>query len=72
MTTTIIDNIEQRDSALTVRELSAMISMSPKTIYKAIDAGRLPSMRILGSIRLDPLETAEWLRSTSTSKKRHQ
>ena len=66
---TLIETIETRETALTVDELSHLINMSPKTIYKAIKAGRLPAMRILGSIRLDPIETAAWLRSRCTRQK---
>jgi excisionase family DNA binding protein len=63
---TIIDMIESGKNALTVEQLANKVSKSPKTLYKAIKAGRLPAYRIGGSIRLDPHDVAEWLRKRRT------
>ncbi len=49
--------------ALKVSELAKILSMSRKTIYKLISDGKLPVFRVGDSIRLDPVYTAEWLRS---------
>jgi excisionase family DNA binding protein len=57
--------IERRRKALTVSELAELISLSPKQVYKLVQQGHLPSYRIAGSIRLDPITTAQWLRSQS-------
>ena len=62
----IIETIENRETALTVDELGTLLNSSPKTLYKAISAGRLPAYRIGGSIRLDPHDVAEWLRDRHT------
>ena len=62
----IIEMIRNKENALTVDELASVMSQSPKTLYKAIKAGRLPAYRIGGSIRLDPHEVAEWLDSRRT------
>lgn len=61
----IIETIERRATALTVDELAGLLNASPKTLYKAIRAGRLPAYRVAG-IRLDPAEVAKWLRARST------
>lgn len=63
---TLIEIIESNPNALTVEELATLVSQSPKTLYKAIDAGRLPAYRLGGSIRLDPHDVAEWLRNRRT------
>jgi len=42
-----------------------IVSASPKTLYKAIRAGRLPAYRVAG-IRLDPTAVAQWLRERPT------
>jgi len=62
----IIETIENRETALTVDELGTLLNSSPKTLYKAISAGRLPAYRIGGCIRLDPHDVAEWLRDRHT------
>ncbi len=62
---TLIEKLENRETALTVEEFGEMFNVSNKTIYKLIKAGKLPSTRI-GGIRIDPAEAAEWLRKRST------
>ena len=59
--TTLIDQIAQRDSALTVPELAKILNISSRSVYEHVQAGRLPSMRIGTSVRLDPSQTASWL-----------
>ena len=62
----LLETIETCETALTVDELGNLLNTSPKTLYKAIKAGHLPAYRVGGSIRLDPKEVAEWLRSRHT------
>ena len=62
----LIETIENRTTALTIDDLAAMVGVSPKTLYKAVKQGRLPALRVLGSIRLDPHDVADWLRKRRT------
>jgi excisionase family DNA binding protein len=55
--------IERRRNALTVPELAELLAISDKQVYSLIKRGSLPSYRIASSVRLDPAETADWLRS---------
>jgi len=61
----IIDQIEQREGAMTVEELALILNCSNKTLYRTIKKGKLPSIRIGSLIRLCPQTVAEWLRSRS-------
>ncbi len=63
----IIETIENRETALTVDGLATLLNSSPKTLYKAISAGRLPAVRIGGNIRLDPQDVARWPRDRHTT-----
>ena len=63
----LIERIEAMEAALTVEALGSLLTTSSKTLYKAIKAGRIPSFRIGGSIRLDPAEVAAWLRTRHTA-----
>lgn len=63
---TIVETIENMDSLLTLDGLSKLLTISEKTLYKAIKAGRLPGYRLGGSVRLEPAEVAKWLRQRST------
>ena len=58
---TLIEQLRTRNSALSVPELAELLSMGTRTIYTGIKAGRIPSIRILGTVRLDPQQIANWL-----------
>jgi excisionase family DNA binding protein len=60
---TILEQIEQRSSALKVNELAEILQVTPQHIYRLASAGLIPCFRIEGAIRLDPQEVATWLRS---------
>jgi hypothetical protein len=60
----IADRIEAMDHALTARELARMLSCSIGALYTGARAGRIPHLRIAGSIRFDPTLTAQWVRSS--------
>ena len=62
---TILEQIEQRSSALKVNELAEMLQVTPQHIYRLASAGLIPCFRIEGAIRLDPQEVAAWLRTGS-------
>lgn len=64
----LIETIESMDTLLNIESLGILLSTSPKTLYKAVKAGRLPAFRIGGSIRLDPSEVVQWLRERHTAK----
>jgi excisionase family DNA binding protein len=64
---TLLQNIENRQGALKVKELAALLEVTPAHIYKLISRGIMPSVRIAGAIRLDPVEIAAWLRERRPS-----
>jgi len=53
--------------ALTTRELSEMLSISGKTIYKMAKSGLIPCYRIRGSVRFDGKQIIDWLRQQRNS-----
>lgn len=59
---TLLQTIENRQGVLRVKELAAMLGVTPAHLYNQISLGFLPSVRIAGAIRLDPVEIAAWLR----------
>ena len=62
---TIVEQLRIRKSALSVAELAKLLSMGTRTIYAGIKSGRIPSIRILGTVRLDPQQIAVWLEERS-------
>jgi excisionase family DNA binding protein len=65
--TTLADSVLNHGRALTVAELAMLLALSIKTIYKMVEARRIPYMRVFGSIRFDPATTAAWIQSRSVS-----
>jgi excisionase family DNA binding protein len=63
----LVEIVEARRTALTVPELAKMLSLSKVSLYELVKTGRLPAMKIGGSIRLDPKTTAAWLRGRLTT-----
>jgi excisionase family DNA binding protein len=63
--TTLADSVLNHGKALKVAELAFVLAISIKTIYKMVEAGRVPYIRVFGSIRFDPATTAAWIQSKS-------
>jgi hypothetical protein len=61
----IADTIERFGRMLTVKDLAPLLVESPKTVYARVKRGAQPATLIGGSVRFDPFETAQWLRSQS-------
>jgi excisionase family DNA binding protein len=67
---TLADKIEQMKKALTVEEFAEMMNVSKKFVYKMLKRSGLESYQLGGIIRLDPVITAQWLRSRTVGKRR--
>jgi hypothetical protein len=55
--------IERWGRLLTVTELADLITTSTKQVYALVEKKYVPSLRIAGSIRFEPVAVANWLRS---------
>jgi excisionase family DNA binding protein len=58
----LADHIEGFGRALTVAQLSALLSVSRIIIYKLAKKNRIPSFRVGTCVRFDPRAVANWLR----------
>jgi excisionase family DNA binding protein len=63
LTLDIPTRIERRRKALTVPELASLLGISKRQVYTLVQGGHIPSYRIAGTVRLDPAQVAQWLRS---------
>src|ERR1700751_5416630 len=64
----LIDQIlEQKKSALRANDIARVLDLSEKQIYKMAATGEIPSLRIANSVRFDPHDFAEWLRTRSSA-----
>ena len=46
---------------MTIEEAAELLVFHEQTLYKAARNGRLPVVRIFGSLRVDPASLAAWL-----------
>ena len=51
------------DQFYTVKTLAKKLAVTPLTIYRLVNQGKLPAVRIGRSIRLEPEEVAAFLES---------
>ena len=58
----LADFIAKKTSALTVADVAALLNISKREVYKLVAEFRIPSFKIGGSIRFDPLVFSVWLR----------
>jgi excisionase family DNA binding protein len=59
----LVEQLEARNGAMKVSELSELLGVDDKHVYRMAARGRLPSFRVGGAVRFDPQEVANWLRS---------
>jgi excisionase family DNA binding protein len=58
----LIQELESRHGAMKVADLTELLGVDDKHIYRMAARGQLPSFRVGGAIRFDPQEVAKWLR----------
>lgn len=62
-TNSLAEAIRSKGCALTVNEVSSLLSIPIKSIYRLAKADRIPSFKLGGSIRFDPIILADWYES---------
>jgi excisionase family DNA binding protein len=58
----LIEKLESRHGAMKVSDLTELLGVDDKHIYRMAARGQLPSFRVGGAVRFDPHEVANWLR----------
>jgi excisionase family DNA binding protein len=59
----LIEQLEARSGAMKVAELCELLGVDDKHVYRMAARGILPSFHVGGSVRFDPQEVANWLRT---------
>ncbi len=62
MSLNLIEELESRHGAMKVSDLTEILGVDDKHIYRMAAQGKLPSFRVGGAVRFDPQEVANWLR----------
>jgi excisionase family DNA binding protein len=58
----LADCLEGERRALLVAEVTELLNISERQVYKLVAAHRIPCFKIGGSIRFDPFAISVWLR----------
>jgi excisionase family DNA binding protein len=58
----VASRIFAQKNLLTAEEVAGYLHLSRKHIFRMAKVGRIPSVRIGGSVRFDPRKTGEWLK----------
>jgi excisionase family DNA binding protein len=58
----LADSLDRRTTALTMGEVTELLSTSQRLVYKLTASNRIPSFKIGGSIRFDPSTLSARLR----------
>lgn len=61
----IQETLRSLDHYVTADYLANLLKLNPRTIYLWARTGRMPSVRLHGVVRFDPVEAADWLESTT-------
>jgi hypothetical protein len=67
----LADRIEAATTAIKIKDLAEVLKCSSSNLYSRARTGRMGKgvvLRFGGTIRLDPLGTAEWLRQQGLDK----
>ena len=59
LTQTIARNVK---GALTAKQLAGMLNISPKTVFKLAEGGRIPGFRVGSAVRFEARHVIDWLR----------
>lgn len=60
-TVTLVEQLRTRSRAMTVEDLSEVLAMSVRALYREVEEGRIPYFKVRTSIRFDPHQLADWL-----------
>jgi excisionase family DNA binding protein len=60
-TTGLVDSLQGKTRALRIGDVARLLNVSERFVYKLVAEKCIPHFRIGGSIRFDPVITANWL-----------
>jgi excisionase family DNA binding protein len=61
----LVERIRRSKSALTAEQLAGLLGCTSGNIYRKAKRGKIPSYRIGGAVKFDPVRTADWLQNQS-------
>ena len=62
-----IETVERFDRSLKANEVAELFRLKLNTVYRHARNHEIPSFRVGGSVRFDPLVLSRWMRSRSQS-----
>jgi excisionase family DNA binding protein len=62
MAYSILEQLEAEPKLMDVKRLAAILDVSPKTVYKMVEEGRLPALSVGSLLKFDPQVVSFWIR----------
>ena len=56
------------ENLMTVKEVSALLRVSPQTLYKMLEQGNIPAVKVGSQWRFDRTQIRDWIQGQSGSK----
>lgn len=64
---TIVEQLLRRRKALSIKELSEILGIAYRTLHDMAKSGAMPSYKLGGSVRVDPVVIARWMQDREQS-----
>ena len=61
---TIIEQLAERTTLMSVSEVAELIGEKPKNIYRRCDRDEIPHLKLGYGIKFDPYELSRWLKAS--------
>jgi excisionase family DNA binding protein len=58
-----VANLERQTRLMRAKELAELVGWSETQVYRQTERGKIPCIRIAGSVRYNPAAIARWLRA---------
>lgn len=65
MAYSVLEQLESEPKLMDAKRLATILGVGPKMIYRLVEEGRIPCLRLGTLIKFDPKVTSYWVRKQS-------
>ena len=59
----LFESLSSARTPLTIAQTAELLGLHPMTVYKWTRAGKMPSLRLGGTVRIDPADLIVWIKA---------
>jgi len=60
---TLFEQLSTAPAPLTIAQTADLLGLHQQTIYRWTRKGKMPSLRLGGTVRIDPAQLSEWVKA---------